>query len=980
MPLSARRRHAALAPRLERTVRRAVAGGALALLTTGARADGQTAGLPRPHLDWRTVETPHFIVHYPRDTEAWTADVAARLEGVHASVSALVGSAPAARITVLVEDPFNLSNGSAWPMLEGPAIYLWPVAPEPQSAVGNSRGWGEILAVHEYAHLAQLTWPSRSPRERLLWRFMPVRVGPTARRSPRWVIEGYATYVEGKLTGSGRPHGVARAAALRQFALEGRLPTYAQLNAWNTYLGGSMAYLAGSAYLEWLVERKGEESLVHLWRRLSARRKRGFAEAFAGVYGGMPDELYGRFVAELTAKAMAAEAVLRDAGLAPADTVQRLQWGTGEPALSPDGTRMAVVLRYRARPSRLVVWPTDTQPESAAARRARERMLARDPLDVPAIARGPRPRRALATLRPILGRAHDSPRFMPDGERLLVTRFEPLGDGAARSDLFLWDPRRGAPRRITRGAGVRNPDPHPDGRSAAAVRCLHGRCDLVRVDLASGQLTVLAAGTPTRTFHRPRHSPDGLTVAVGVQDGGLWRVALVDARGGAPRLIGPDDGASRYAPSYLAPDTLVVVSERGGIQNLEAVAPATGAVRPLTRVTGAALAPEPGRSARAVYYLSLHGKGLDLARIHLDSVPPLLSAVVTLDTALAPAAAIPRRPEVDTFPRIALAPSRAYGAGPRHYRLLPGGAGGSEGALATLALASTDMVGRFTWLAQGSWGTSGTWRGGAIGAEWRGTRPSISGAAFRARHAPSEQWSAPLPTTALDITYSGAMAATELTQDHGAVGVGLRAGGSAGRLALEAGGTATRAVGFAAATAWARQRRDSWWGSQTLTIHGAVGRTGRDWRRGTATLTLGAGRASLGLEAHGTLGRLSANAPAFERFVVGGIPAPMLDRALLTQRIDVAGLPFGIAVGERVAAYRLALPSGLLRPFFADHRTGPRLDVRHRVAGVERTFTSDGAPLLGIPGIEAVGGALYSLDEPFRKKIRAYAAIVWKVP
>jgi hypothetical protein len=66
------------------------------------------------------------------------------------------------------------------------------------------------------------------------------------------VSEGYATYVEGRLTGSGRPYGVMRPAMLRQWALEGRLPTYAQLSSWGDFQGMAMAYLVGSAFLEWL--------------------------------------------------------------------------------------------------------------------------------------------------------------------------------------------------------------------------------------------------------------------------------------------------------------------------------------------------------------------------------------------------------------------------------------------------------------------------------------------------------------------------------------------------------------------------------------------------------------------------------------------------------------------------------------------------------------------------------------------------------
>ena len=66
----------------------------------------------------------------------------------------------------------------------------------------------------------------------------------------------------------------------------------------------SMAYLMGSAYLEWLEQRSGPDSLRNLWSRMTARHRRSFDEAFIGVFGERPDRLYGQFVAELTASAM----------------------------------------------------------------------------------------------------------------------------------------------------------------------------------------------------------------------------------------------------------------------------------------------------------------------------------------------------------------------------------------------------------------------------------------------------------------------------------------------------------------------------------------------------------------------------------------------------------------------------------------------------------------------------------------------------
>jgi len=69
----------------------------------------------------------------------------------------------------------------------------------------------------------------------------------------------------------------------------------------------SMAYLLGSAYLEWLEARTGPGSLRNLWSRMTARTPRSFDDAFRGVFGESPADLYDRFRAELTWRAMEAE-------------------------------------------------------------------------------------------------------------------------------------------------------------------------------------------------------------------------------------------------------------------------------------------------------------------------------------------------------------------------------------------------------------------------------------------------------------------------------------------------------------------------------------------------------------------------------------------------------------------------------------------------------------------------------------------------
>jgi hypothetical protein len=942
------------------------------LLVLGAAgpAEAQIGDPMSPERAWRTLETEHFIVHYPAEKEAWTLPVAARLDSIHGAVAMLVGNAPPRRTTVVVADPFNVSNGFAIPFLRTPTMVLWTTPPEPRSGIGEHRDWGELLAVHEYAHLAHLAWPSRNARDRLLWSLLPVQLGPVTRRSPRWVTEGYATYIEGRLTGTGRPHGTWRPTTLRQWALEGRLPTYPQLSAWSAYQGGAMAYLVGSAFFDWLVEQRGEESLNHLWRRMTAVQRRSFGDAFAGVFGGPPDELYGRFVVEVMREALESERLLEEAGLVEGEQFQRLSWHTGDPAVSPDGSRMAIVLRARNRPSRVVVWTTEP-PGPLVEDEERERLLQRDPHDVPAVEWRPRAKKAVATLRPVAGRGHDAPRWMADGRRLLVTRAEPLPDGRLRTDLFLWDTEADGLRRITRGAGVRHPDPSPDGGRAVAVRCDSGICDLVRVDLRTGALTVLQRGAPDIVFHRPRYDPAGGRVAVAVQAEGRWRVALTDDAGAPLRYVGPDDGHNRYDAAWLAgQEALVVVSHRGGVPNLERIDLADGAARPLTRTTGAALAPAPNPADGSVFFLRLTTRGLDLNRLPPDA--PLPGDVVDLEPRLVRVAPTGPEAPVDTFPLAPLPASRPYGIGPQAVRLLPGGGWSAEGGRGTLTLAGTDPIGRFGYTLTGAVGDPGTWRGAGLDAVWRGSRPALRGHLWWARQAPSRQPGAPAGLGELDADYAGGALWAEAYRVGSRSHRTARIGAALGRLDREPAGAGERRFAFADAHATLRVGSRTYV-QPTVGLHGSAGRTaGADWQRGLAIAGLAAGTGSLGIEARASYGSLSGGADGFEAFTLGGAGPLVVHDLLLPQRLQLPAVPLGTLSARRVTALQGTIAVGPLQPTIWAVRDEDAEDGWYRVLGTQRTFRIGPAPLARLPQVHVTGGLGYPLDEPGRHRLRAF--------
>src|SRR5262249_38396800 len=144
----------------------------------------------------------HYRVHFPAPFGPWAERMSGSIEAIHEQVTALVGYAPPRKTDVLIGDPEASANGMALPLLDRPVLILWTTPPAAESGHGSHGDWTELPVTREMAHIVHLTRPRN--RAGVLARLLPV--GPVAVNAPRWVIEGYATLVEGELTGSGRPH------------------------------------------------------------------------------------------------------------------------------------------------------------------------------------------------------------------------------------------------------------------------------------------------------------------------------------------------------------------------------------------------------------------------------------------------------------------------------------------------------------------------------------------------------------------------------------------------------------------------------------------------------------------------------------------------------------------------------------------------------------------------------------------------------
>ncbi len=892
------------------------------------------ASAQSPSASWRTARTEGFVVHYPAQAESWALDVAARLDDARRRVAGEVGWSPTRRVHVVVRDPYSDANGSAWPFLRRPRMQLWATPPTPDSVIGNYRSWTELLVTHEDTHLVHLLRPSRNRGVAALGRL--IGLGPIALKSPRWVAEGYATVIEARLTGSGRPNGDLRAAVLRGLAEQGRLPTYGELNAFDRFMGGSFAYLVGSAYLEWLEERAGEGALRDLWSRMSARRDRTFEDAFEGVWGEGPEVLYARFTAELTHAALQVEQP-RDS-----DTLfESFSGTTASPAVSPDGMHIAVLRLERNQPGRVEIWSTAVD-EEAVERRADDtsEMLEADPQDVPAIASAHPPHASKASLT-LASTVPSAVRWLDDDTVLMSARV-PFASGRYRADLFSWDIDGARLRRLTHGADLHAVDPFPDGRRAVAVRYRWGEASLVVVDLESGEEEVWESPDAGRVVAEPRVSPTGDAVAWLEQSATGWSVVVREVETGRRETLALPDGDQVTQLAWIAGGSLVGSVGRGGFTEIREISRDDKPGRDLTRTGGLALSPAPAPDG-TLFHLVWDDDGLDLhqSRGAWEAVEPPTS---TLPIVRPPAV------EPDEAPVLREVEGRPYGLGPAWVTPLMGGAlAGRHGQL-EVGVRVGDLVGRHEQLAIGSWGSEGAARGGLAASVWRVAPAQIRAEAFAAR-----------------------MAFGREARAGGLLGMSTTRYGRPSRLDVDLGILvdaplaedleSERRLGYLEISLTQTDPRHGAWGLG-VRGRGQVGRTGADdWGRAEGRVSMRLGR-TLGFQGAYTAGWTTA-ASELDQYRLGGTPTSVVPGPWLWSRVTDGAFAVGSWSGSLRDEVSVRIGSPIAGLYGCRHRMGDTLGgAGASVVGLNVGAAMGAEPFQGTPGFSAQGGVACQIEEP----------------
>ncbi|MFN2646805.1 MAG: hypothetical protein ABR570_17595 [Burkholderiales bacterium] len=230
----------------------------LALVSVPSRAQWNQLHFADPRLNWRTLETEHFEIHFAEHYRAQAQTIAGIAERIYVRTTALLDWQPRRRTQLVVLDSADFANGFATPVpfnLTG--IFLSP--PDAGELLQN-REWLELVLSHEFFHVVHLDKASGAPlRLRdVLGRQVPFFPNVL---EPGWIVEGLAVYHESEAARSyGRLEHSYYEGMMRAEVDRG-LRSLREVNAEGRGFPLNRDYLYGSYFFRFMAERYGEGSL-----------------------------------------------------------------------------------------------------------------------------------------------------------------------------------------------------------------------------------------------------------------------------------------------------------------------------------------------------------------------------------------------------------------------------------------------------------------------------------------------------------------------------------------------------------------------------------------------------------------------------------------------------------------------------------------------------------------------------------------------
>ncbi len=524
-------------------------------------------------LNWRTIETEHFLIHFHDGAERTARVIGTIAEDIYGPVTTLYQHEPDHKISFVIKDYDDYSNGAAY--FYDNKIEIW--APALDFDLRGTHHWLRNVITHEFTHIiqiqSQMKFGRRFPGVYLQWlnyeeeRRQDVLYGyPNTVVSypfsgfvlPSWFAEGVAQYNRPELSYDfWDSH---RDMILRSYVLDSNMLSWSEMSVFGkTSLGNESSYNAGFALTKYLSNTYGQDVIPAIAKNLSGLGIVTIDQAIEKTVGKSGETVYAEwkeFVTNDYQRRVAPILPHRVEG----EEIASEGFGNFSPVFSPDNRKIAYTSNKQADyfgQSSLYVYDRATKEEKM-----------------------------------IISGVRSSLSWSKDGSKIYyskITHDNP--NGSELSDLYSVDVASGEETRLTHGLRAMNPSLSFDGKRLCFVVSKDGTGNIMISDTLGNERQQITNNTDGEQVYLPKWSPYGSSIVFGYSVGDGQDIAAVDIRSGNQWFIVNTEADERNP--YYAPDGLHIYfsSDVTGIHNIYRYVIAQQTSLQVTNVLGGAFMP-----------------------------------------------------------------------------------------------------------------------------------------------------------------------------------------------------------------------------------------------------------------------------------------------------------------------------------------------------------------------------------------------------
>lgn len=215
-----------------------------------------------PELEWRSIKTRHFWIHYHQGLEGVAQKFSQMAERVYLNLVKGNRWEPYWRTDVVLVDNMDLANGFAMPMPYN-RVQIFISRPELDSVLNNFSDWMEMAFVHEYTHVLNIDTIYGIPAAS---RYTCGRICFPNLFLPTWITEGNAVYHESHGAIYGRNNSSYTDMVMRVELLSKNFKSiYESSHFPRRWPAGYVPYLYGGLFVEYLEKKYGRDSFAEIF-------------------------------------------------------------------------------------------------------------------------------------------------------------------------------------------------------------------------------------------------------------------------------------------------------------------------------------------------------------------------------------------------------------------------------------------------------------------------------------------------------------------------------------------------------------------------------------------------------------------------------------------------------------------------------------------------------------------------------------------